>query len=102
MYFLERKLVHPASISLKFVAKGPTDKKSVIIPGNDPKPLPEPMMTQFTDTCMYPKASMSYVPVVPTTKYHRFCNHLTPNPLGSKFIGPSQIAKTLGLTLTRR
>ena len=44
-------------ISLKFVPKGPIDKKLALVqvmawhrPGD--KPLPEPMLNQFTDTYM--------------------------------------------------
>ena len=44
-------------ISLKFVPKGPIDNKSALVqvmtwrPTGD-KPLPEPMLTQFTDAYM--------------------------------------------------
>ena len=44
-------------LSLKFAPKGPIDNKAVLVQvmawhqaGN--KPLPEPMLTQFTDTYM--------------------------------------------------
>ena len=44
-------------ISLKFVPTGPVDNKSILVqqmawypPGD--KPLPEPMLTQFTDAYM--------------------------------------------------
>ena len=44
-------------ISLKFVLEGPTDNKSALVQvmawcWTDTKPLPEPMLTQFTDAYM--------------------------------------------------
>ena len=44
-------------ISLKFVPKGPIDKYSALVQviawhGTGDKPLPEPMLTQFTDAYM--------------------------------------------------
>ena len=47
----------PIQISLKFVPRSPTDNKSALVQVMDwrrigDKPLPESMMTQFTDTYM--------------------------------------------------
>ena len=47
----------PIQISLKFVPKSPIDKKSALFQvmawrRTGDKPLPEPMMTQFTDADM--------------------------------------------------
>ena len=50
--------------SLKFVHKGPTDKKSALVKVMacrplGVKPLPEPMLTQFSDAYMRHKGEMS-------------------------------------------
>ena len=46
------------TISLKFVPKGPIDYKSALVQvmawhRTGEKPLPESMLTQFTDACIY-------------------------------------------------
>ena len=52
--FLNENSRIPIQISLKFVHKSPTDNKPVLVQvmawrRTGDKPLPEPMMTQFTD-----------------------------------------------------
>ena len=52
--FLNEKFDISIRISLKFVPKGPIDNKSVLVQviawcRRGEKPLPEPMLTQFTD-----------------------------------------------------
>ena len=44
-------------ISLNFVSKGPLDNKAILVqvmawPQTGDKPLPEPLLTQFTDAYM--------------------------------------------------
>ena len=53
--FMNEKFCIWIQISLKFVPKGPIDKKSALDlvmawHRTGDKPLPEPMLTQFTDT----------------------------------------------------
>ena len=62
--FLTAYVVIWFNVSLKFVPKGLIDNKSAL--GHvmawhrkDAKPLPEPMMIQFTNACMPQQASMS-------------------------------------------
>ena len=55
--FLNETGTIPIQISLKFVPKSPIDKKSVLVhvmawSRSGYKPLPEPMMAQFTDAYM--------------------------------------------------
>ena len=55
--FLNENARSLIQISLKFVPKGTIDNKSALVQVMDwrrtgDKPLPEPMMTQFTDTYM--------------------------------------------------
>ena len=50
--------------SLKFIAEGPTDDKPSLVQvmawrRADDKPLPEPMMPQFTDAYMWHKGELS-------------------------------------------
>ena len=52
--FMNEMLCISIRISLKFVPKGPIDNKSALIQvmawrQTGDKPLPEPMLTQFTD-----------------------------------------------------
>ena len=52
--FLNENSRIPIQISLKFVPKSPTDNKPILVQvmawrRTGDKPLPEPMMTQFTD-----------------------------------------------------
>ena len=56
-HFHEWKLYISIRISLKFVPKGPIDNKSALVRvmawrRTGDKPLPEPMLTQFTDAYM--------------------------------------------------
>ena len=53
--FLNENVRISIQISLKFVPKGPIDNKSALVQVMawclfSAKPLPEPMLTQFTDT----------------------------------------------------
>ena len=55
--FLDENVRISIKISLKFVPKGPTDNKSALVQvmawhRTGAKPLPEPMLTQFTDAYM--------------------------------------------------
>ena len=55
----------PIQISLKFVPKRPIDNKSALVQvmarrRTGDKPLPEPMMTQFTDAYMRHQGEMSF------------------------------------------
>ena len=55
--FMNEKFCILIQISLKFVPKGPIDNKSALIQvmawrRTGDKPLPEPMLTQFTDVYM--------------------------------------------------
>ena len=57
MHFMKEQCSISIQISLKFVPKGPIDDKSAFVQvmawrrtGN--KPLPEPMLTQFTNVYM--------------------------------------------------
>ena len=55
--FINEKLRILIPISLKFVPKGPNDNKSVLVQvmawrRTGDKPLPEPMLDQFTDAYM--------------------------------------------------
>ena len=55
--FMNKKLCIFIRISLKFVSKGPIDNKSALVQvmawrRTGDKPLPEPMMSQFTDAYM--------------------------------------------------
>ena len=59
MHFRQLEISISICISTKFVPKGPIDNKAVLVQvmawrctGN--KPLPEPMLTQFTDTYTAP------------------------------------------------
>ena len=52
--FFRMKVFYFTSISLKFVPKGPSDNKSSLVQvkawqQTGDKPLPEPMLTQFTN-----------------------------------------------------
>ena len=54
---LNEKVRISIKISLKFVPKGPIDNKSALVQvmawhRTGDKPLPEPMLTQFTDAYM--------------------------------------------------
>ena len=54
MHFLNEKFCISISISLKFVPKGPINNKSALVQvmalcRTGDKPLPEPMLAQFTD-----------------------------------------------------
>ena len=54
----------PIQISLKFVPKSPIDNKSALVQvmawhRTGDKPLPEPMMTQFTDAYMGHQGEMN-------------------------------------------
>ena len=56
--FLNENIRIAIQISLKFVPKGATDSKSALVQvmawhQTGDKPLPEAMMTQFTDTYMW-------------------------------------------------
>ena len=55
--FLNENVRISIKISLKFVPKGPIDNKSTLVQVmawrlTGDKPLPEPMLTQFTDAYM--------------------------------------------------
>ena len=55
--FLNENDKIPIQISLKLVASSPIDNKTALVQGmawrrTGDKPLPEPMMTQFTDAYM--------------------------------------------------
>ena len=55
--FLNEKVRISIKISLKFVPKGPIDNESALVQvmawrRTGDKPLPEPMLTQFTDAYM--------------------------------------------------
>ena len=55
--FLDENVRISIKISLKFVPKGPTDNKSALVQvmawrRTGAKPLPEPMLNQFTDAYM--------------------------------------------------
>ena len=55
--FLNEKARISITISLKFVPKGPIDNESALVQvmawrRTDDKPLPEQMLTQFTDAYM--------------------------------------------------
>ena len=55
--FLNEKVIISIKISLKFVPKGPIDNESALVQvmawrRTGDKPLPEPMLTQFTDAYM--------------------------------------------------
>ena len=59
---MDEKFCISILISLKFVPKGPIDNKSVlgrVMAGFDAKPLPEPMLAQFTDAYMRHLGEMS-------------------------------------------
>ena len=56
--FMNKKICISIRISLKFVPKGPIDNKSALF---GTKPLPEPMLTQFTDIHIRHLGEMSYV-----------------------------------------
>ena len=56
--FLNENDKIPIQISLKLVPRSPIDNKSALVRvmawrGTGDKPLPEPMMTQFTDAYMH-------------------------------------------------
>ena len=56
-FFMNEKFRISIWISLKFVPKGPIDNKSALVQVlawhlTGDKPLPEPMLTQFTNTYM--------------------------------------------------
>ena len=55
--FKSKKFCISSQISLKFVPKGPIDNRSALVQVmacrlTGDKPLPEPMLTQFTDAYM--------------------------------------------------
>ena len=55
--FVNEKFCILIQISLKFVPKGPIDNNSVLVQvmasrRSGDKPFPEPLIAQFTDTCM--------------------------------------------------
>ena len=60
----------PIRISLKFVPRSPIDNKPALVQimawrRTGDKPLPEPMLTQFTDAYMRHYGEMSYTKVKP-------------------------------------
>ena len=62
--FLNENIGISIQISLKFVPKGPIDNKSAFVQvmarhRTGDNPLPEPMLTQFTDAYMRHKGEMS-------------------------------------------
>ena len=62
--FLNEKCCISIQISLKFVPKGSIDNKSVLVQvkawrWTSDKPLPEPMLAQFTDAYMQHQREMS-------------------------------------------
>ena len=62
--FLNENIIISIQFSLKFVPKGPIDNKSTSVHVMawrlfGAKPLPEPMLTQFTDTYMRNYGEMS-------------------------------------------
>ena len=62
--FMNEKFCILIQISLRFVSKGPIDKKSALVQvmtwrRTNGKPLPEPMLTQFTASYMWHKRKMS-------------------------------------------
>ena len=55
--FLNEKDKIPIQISMNFFPRGPIDSKPALVQlmvwrRVDDKPIPEPMMAQFTDACM--------------------------------------------------
>ena len=66
--FLNEKNKIPIQISLKLVPRGPIDNKPALVQvmvwrRTGDKPLPEPMMAQFTDT--YNMIYLAHLPLVP-------------------------------------
>ena len=63
-FFLNEKDKIPIQISLKLVPRGPIDNKPALVQvmvcrRTGDKPLPEPMMVQFTDAYMWHWVEMS-------------------------------------------
>ena len=57
--FMNEKCCISIQISLRFVLNGPFDNKLALVQVTGDKPLPEPMLTQFPDTCMWHSREMS-------------------------------------------
>ena len=62
--FLNENVRFSIQFSLKFVPKGPVDSKSALVQVmacrlSGAKPLPEPMLSQFTDAYMWHYGEMS-------------------------------------------
>ena len=83
--FVKENLCLWIQISLKFVAEDLIDKLSALVevmawcwPWD--KPLPEAMMTQFANTCIYVQNSMSYKAYVWGPFHPRFSNIIPVSP----------------------
>ena len=62
--FLNKNDKIPIQISLKLVSRSPIDNKPALVQGmalcrTGKKPLPKPMMAEFTDTCMQHQGEMN-------------------------------------------
>ena len=64
LIFLNEKDMIPIQISLKFVSRSPIDKPALVQVmawcQTGAKPLPEPMLTQFTNSYMRLRGEKSY------------------------------------------
>ena len=92
---MEETLYILIRISLKFVPRGPLDKKLYLVPvlfliQTGAKPLSEPILTQFIDAYMRHKAELSWIGSI-NCESNNTCLHTGVNVLKKSIISFNQM-----------